>query len=450
MRQRNRVPLHKCATHRRLAPHLSSDPMRNVSSVCFATLVFAAHAALFTACNNDDLGTSDDTVDSRADDDLLDDDAPTGAEDVDEETTAPASDAQKLKTDTAPPEDARDDLDAALPDDTNTPDPGPALTVVATGLAAPWDLAFYPGERVFLTLRDEGHVLELHEDDSTTILREFDVNASGEGGLMGIAVGPPEADAPWVYVYFTTNTDNRIVRFRADGGEVEEILTGIPRANIHNGGRIAFGPDGMLYAGTGDAADTALSQEADSLAGKILRMTPEGATPEDNPFPDSLVFSLGHRNVQGFDWDGEGRMYASEFGPQRHDEVNLIEPGANYGWPAVTGFAGDERFVDPVAVEEPPEASWSGLAVLNGGAIPEWEGHVFAAGLRGQRLWRYEPGPDGTFVASEAHLVGEFGRLRHVVQAPDGTIWVVTNNRDGRGRPSDDDDRILRIAAPVP
>jgi glucose/arabinose dehydrogenase len=224
------------------------------------------------------------------------------------------------------------------------------------------------------------------------------------------------------------------------------VLTGIPRARIHNGGRLVFGPDGMLYVGTGDAGAAESAQDPESLAGKVLRLTPEGDVPDGNPTPGSPVWSRGHRNVQGLAFDAEGSLFASEFGPDRDDEINRIEPGANYGWPVVTGEAGEEGFVDPIFVRQPAEASWSGLAVLTDGAIPQWEGDLLVAALRGERLWRLTLDDAGAIVESEELFVGELGRLREVVQAPDGALWVLTNNRDGRGDPADDDDRIIRIA----
>jgi glucose/arabinose dehydrogenase len=315
------------------------------------------------------------------------------------------------------------------------------VTDVATDLEAPWDVAWL-GDRVLLTERDTGRLLELDDDGSTTEVRTFEVDDAGEGGLLGLAAGPDEL----LYLYLTTSSDNRVVRVDPDSDdEPEVVLDGIPSQRTHNGGRIAFGPDGMLYVATGDAQDRPASQDPDSLAGKILRVTPDGDVPDDNPTPGSPVWSLGHRNVQGLAFDADGRLYAPEFGPDVDDEVNLIEPGANYGWPEVTGAADVDGFVDPILVRQPAEASWSGGAVLTDGAIPQWEGDLFVASLRGERLWRL-PLADGAVDGEPEELyVGEHGRLREVTQAPDGSLWVLTNNRDGRGSPRDGDDRILRI-----
>src|SRR6266542_2903879 len=205
-------------------------------------------------------------------------------------------------------------------------------------------------------------------------------------------------------------------------------------AGNHNGGRLAFGPDGMLYAGTGDAAQRGRAQDRDNLGGKILRMTPEGAPAAGNPFGGSVVWSIGHRNVQGLAWDAAGRMYASEFGQNRYDELNPIEPGRNYGWPEVEGpGSGGGRYVEPIATWATDDASPSGIAIAGE--------RVYMACLRGQRLYRI--GLDGK--APEVLLAGEYGRLRHVALAPDGSLWVLTSNSDGRGSPSRDDDRILRL-----
>jgi glucose/arabinose dehydrogenase/putative cell wall-binding protein len=262
----------------------------------------------------------------------------------------------------------------------------PEVTVLADGLELPWDIAFAPDGRTFITERDSGRVLERVADGSFAEVQRLSVNAAGEGGLLGLT---PDADygrTGLLYAYLTTSDDNRIVRFRP-GQQPEPVLTGIPRANIHDGGRIAFGPDGMLYATTGDAAQPALSQRRDTLAGKILRMTRDGQPAPGNPDPGSHIYALGIRNAQGLAWDRDDRLFATEFGPAVDDEVNVIVPGGNYGWPEVTGAAGDPRFIDPVIVRQPPEASWSGAAIVSNGAVPEWEGDLFVAALRGQRLW---------------------------------------------------------------
>jgi glucose/arabinose dehydrogenase len=202
----------------------------------------------------------------------------------------------------------------------------------------------------------------------------------------------------------------------------------------------------MLYVATGDAGNPSNSQDRSSLGGKILRITPDGGIPQDNTFPNSPIYSYGHRNVEGLAWDEQGRLYASEFGLNRYDEVNLIRPGGNYGWPEVDGKGGEDlEYLDPITVWPTFEASPSGAAILVDGAIPQWEGDLFVAALRGERLWRIELGPGGNVIGRYQLLRGEGGRIRNVVQAPDGSLWITTSNRDGRGSPTPQDDRILRL-----
>jgi glucose/arabinose dehydrogenase len=204
----------------------------------------------------------------------------------------------------------------------------------------------------------------------------------------------------------------------------------------------------MLYVTTGDAGDAENSQDRNSLGGKILRIEPDGSIPPDNPFPDSPVYSYGHRNVEGLAWDARGRLYASEFGQNTWDEVNRIEAGENYGWPAVEGRGGEDRgYVDPITIWPTSEASPSGAEIMVEGAIPQWEGDLFVAALRGERLWHLELNERGEVVDREKLLDGEIGRVRDVTQAPDGSLWVSTSNYDSYGNPvSEQDDRILRLA----
>lgn len=323
---------------------------------------------------------------------------------------------------------------------------GREVRVIATGLQAPWDVAFTPDGQAYVTERDSGRVLVRQPDGQWREVHRFDVDSRGEGGLLGLAAAPD--DTGMLYAYLTTDSDNRVVRF-VPGTPHQPVLTAIPKASNHNGGRIRFGPDGMLYVTTGDAAQAALAQDPGSLAGKILRIRPDGTVPPDNPMPASPVYALGVRNAQGLAWDRHGNLYASEFGPDINDEINRIVPGGNYGWPLVSGHAGDPRFLDPIVVRQPPDASWSGIAVLAGGAISAWEGDLFAAALRGRRLWRFGLDAGGQVTDAQELLVGEFGRLRAAVQAPDGSLWLLTNNRDGRGDPEPGDDRVLRIGPPA-
>jgi glucose/arabinose dehydrogenase len=262
------------------------------------------------------------------------------------------------------------------------------------------------------------------------------VSAGGEGGLLGLAVADDHARTRHVYAYHTAAGDNRIVRFTLGRGDAPQVVfDGIDKAGIHNGGRIAFGPDGMLYVGTGDAADRPVSQDPADSNGKILRLTPQGEPAPGNPTAGSPVYSLGHRNVQGLAWDAGGRMFGIEFGQNRLDEVNVITPGGNYGWPEVEGQGGGGRFTDPVVTWRTEDASPSGAAVAGD--------TLYVAALRGERLWAVPvAGGEPT-----AELVGAHGRLRTVEVAPDGALWVTTSNTDGRGDPRDADDRILRFPA---
>jgi len=246
-----------------------------------------------------------------------------------------------------------------------------------------------------------------------------------------------------VYAYLTAASDNRIVRFRLDGGAEETVFTGIAKAGNHNGGRIAFGPDGMLYAGTGDAGDTDSSQDPASPNGKILRLTPDGEPAPGNPTAGSPVWSLGHRNVQGLAWDSAGRMFATEFGQNDLDEVNLIKGGSNYGWPEVEGEGDTDggRYVDPLLTWPVRNASPSGMTIAGN--------TVYVAALRGERLWT-APVEGDRLGTPAARFTGTYGRLRTVETAPDGSLWITTSNTDGRGDLRDGDDRILRIATPAP
>ena len=321
---------------------------------------------------------------------------------------------------------------------------GSGVEVIATGLQVPWDVAFVDGGRAFITERPTGRILLREANGDIREVHRLDVNGTGEGGLLGLAASPNYGTDRQLYAYFTSETDNRVVRL-VPGGAVTDVITGIPRAGNHDGGRIAFGPDGMLWITTGDAADGSRSQDRSSLAGKVLRLHPDGRVPADNPFA-SPVWALGFRNVQGITWDAAGRTYVSDIGPDRDDEVNIVVKGGNYGWPVVTGDANDARFVDPIVVRQPAVASWSGAAIVRGG-VSEWDGDLLVAALRGRRLYRFDLALDGTVIGNGEELfTGEYGRLRHVEQAPDGSLWLLTSNRDGRGSPIAADDRIIRIS----
>jgi glucose/arabinose dehydrogenase len=306
--------------------------------------------------------------------------------------------------------------------------------VLATGLEAPWGIDFLPGGDALVTERDKARVLRVPAAGGapTEVLEVAAADPDGEGGLLGLAVAPNGTD---VYLYVTTEQDNRIVVFSMDRPQEQPtpVLTGIPKGTIHNGGRLEIGPDGHLYAGTGDTGDTSLSQDPDSLGGKVLRLTLDG-----KPVDGSLVFSRGHRNVQGLAFDARGRLYAVEFGQNRFDEVNQVVAGSNGGWPDVEGAGdGGGRFLAPVTTWETSEASPSGAAIVGD--------TLYVAALRGQRLWTVPLADPGN---PTARYEGEYGRLRAAAAAPDGSLWVLTSNRDGRGDPVREDDRVLRLPVP--
>ena len=324
---------------------------------------------------------------------------------------------------------------------------------IASNLSAPWSILRLPLPRggTLISQRDAATILELLPDGS---LREVgalaEARPGGEGGLLGLAFraasvgdgggsGLASGDSGWVYAYLTAAADNRILRMPLTGaaggyrlGAPEVVLAGIPKAANHDGGRIAFGPDGLLYATAGDAGNTAHAQDLGSLGGKILRMTATGEVAPGNPF-GTLVYSYGHRNPQGLAWDAAGQLWASEFGQNTWDELNRIVAGGNYGWPNAEGISGNPDFVDPVHEWPTDEASPSGIAIIGD--------TLFMASLRGERLWRIQLSTG----AVDDWFVHSFGRLRDVTAGPDGTLWFMSNNTDGRGDPAAGDDRIYQV-----
>jgi len=323
---------------------------------------------------------------------------------------------------------------------TPAPDPQVAGEVV-TGIAVPWGIAFLPNGAALVGARDSGAVYLVRNNGSKELVSTLDVRSrldeGGETGLLGLALHPSFADNQLVYAYLSTDDDNRIVKMTYQGtlSPPEPILTGIGTSTHHNGGGLVFGPDGLLYAATGDAEDSGSAQDTDSVDGKVLRMTDAGKVPDGNPF-GNLVWSYGHRNVEGITFDSRGRLWIAEFGDKGADELNLIRKGKNYGWPEVEGSDGTGGYADPLAEWPVDQCSPSGIAVAAGRA---WLG-----ALQGECLWSVVlDGPDAG--RTEQHLAGEYGRIRSVALAPDGALWVTTSNRDGRTDPRAGDDRILRV-----
>src|SRR4051794_25264116 len=312
---------------------------------------------------------------------------------------------------------------------------------IATGLRVPWGVAFLRDGTALVAERPTGRVVRIGPDGGTSDAGTVPgVRALGEGGLLGLAVAPD--DPGTVFAYFTsTDDDNRVVRMRyRDGrlGEAEPLLTGIPAAGNHNGGRIVVGPDGNLWIGTGDAGRSEQAQDRQALGGKILRIRRDGSLPADNPFPGSPVWSYGHRNVQGLAFDSTGQLWATEFGQNTWDELNKVVKGGNHGWPEAEGRGGPDGFVDPQVVWPTADASPSGLAIVDDVA--------YVGALRGTRLWQV-PLTGGVAGRPVALLDGALGRLRTVVAAPDGAaLWLTTSNTDGRGSPREGDDRVVRVA----
>ncbi|MGX9900528.1 PQQ-dependent sugar dehydrogenase [Arthrobacter sp. SA17] len=301
---------------------------------------------------------------------------------------------------------------------------------IDVGLQLPWATVFLPDGTAVISERDSALLKSIRDGQSREIGQVPGVVPGGEGGLLGLALSPDFSSDRYLYLYFTAQDDNRIARLRLneaggqglEAGTPEVIFSGISKASTHNGGRIRFGPDGFLYVGTGDSQRRDQPQDPNALGGKILRLTPEGRPAPGNPFGDNPVYSIGHRNVQGLAWDSEGRFWSSDFGPDVNDELNLIVPGGNYGWPNVTGNPGRSGFIDASVVwPSTAESSPSGLEIIGSTA--------YLGALRGRRVWSV-PLMGNKAGDPVSYFTREYGRIRDVSLAPDGTLWALTNNQN--------------------
>lgn len=319
-----------------------------------------------------------------------------------------------------------------------------AVTVLAKNLEIPWGIAFLPDGSALVTERDTARILQVGpaaDGDSlavTQVQRLSQAVPSGDGGLLGIAVSPKYKTDKAVFVYYSTATDNRVAKLTLKGAP-QPILTGIPRSSQDNGGALAFGPDGYLYVGTGDGTATGTqAQSPKSLGGKILRITTAGKPAPGNPVAKSPVWSSGHRDVLGLAWDAGKRLYATESGQKTVSELNQIVKGKNYGWPAAEGDSADKKYTNPLVSWPNAESGCSGVAVL--------ERMIATACLTGQRIWLLNSTETGTLLGQpQALAAGEYGRLRALVTAPDGSLWASTSNQEDGGDPGPDDDRLLRF-----
>ena len=332
---------------------------------------------------------------------------------------------------------------------------------VVSGLEVPWGLLFLDNGDLLVTERPGRIRLVRNGQLQSHVVATIATTATGEGGLLGIVAHPEFARTRLFYLYYTTDKNrvpvNRVERWQlaADGrsAAVERlIIDDIPAARYHNGGRLRFGPDGMLYIGTGDAGDPDLAQDPQNLAGKLLRLTPDGAVPADNPFPGHPAFLLGIRNTQGFAWSPETLLWVTDHGPSGelgrsgHDEVSVAQAGANLGWPTIYGCERQDELVSPVltwTTAEPP----GGAAIYTGTAIPDWRGSLLIGMLRSQHLHRVviDPHNPSRLQHHEVYFQQRFGRLREVIMGPDGHLYITTSNCDGRTQCPPEKDKILRV-----
>lgn len=339
------------------------------------------------------------------------------------------------------------------------------IELVAQNLEVPWSIVFTSHDRILITERP-GRVRAIEQGVllPEPLLTILEVSSESEEGLMGLALDPDYASNSYVYLSYAYQNNNalavKVVRYVDTGNALTQastILDDIPAAEFHAGSRLRFGSDGKLYITTGDATERSLAQDQQSLAGKILRINPDGTIPSDNPFPDSLIYSLGHRNPQGIDWHPKsGALYATEHGPsgndgpQGGDEINHIIAGANYGWPEVSHERTALGFTAPSRVYTPAIAPASGV-FYNGDTFPQYAGNFFFGMLRGEGVMRVVLSEDGNTIGAEERLPGiAFGRIRDVAVGLDGHIYFSTSNRDGRGEPRDYDDAIYKLVPTTP
>ena len=327
------------------------------------------------------------------------------------------------------------------------------IDVVVDGLNNPWEMVFAPNGDIYFSERD-GRIWKIESFGEAKVIQTFPKSGSYEGGTLGLALHPNFEENNKIYVY-QTNLEleffqNKVFSFTVDGDELidkKTIIDDIPGAPWHDGGRIAFGPDDKLYITTGDAVNPGWSQDLSSLAGKILRINPDGTIPDDNPFDSSPIFSYGHRNPQGIAWSNDGLLVSSEHGPSGemgygHDEINVIVKGKNYGWPKVVGDSSDDSFVNPIIHSGQTTWAPSGMVYFDSEKIPSLDGKFLVGALRGQHLMVLDIANDGSLISAEKMFEGEFGRIRTAQIGPDGVLYLLTANGDN--------DKIVRISeAPV-
>ena len=323
------------------------------------------------------------------------------------------------------------------------------IDVVVDGLNNPWEMVFAPNGDIYFSERD-GRIWKIESFGEAKVIQTFPKSGSYEGGTLGLALHPNFEENKKIYVY-QTNLEleffqNKVFSFTVDGDELidkQTVIDDIPGAPWHDGGRIAFGPDGKLYITTGDAVNPGWSQDLSSLAGKILRINPDGTIPDDNPFDSSPIFSYGHRNPQGIAWSNDGLLVSSEHGPSGemgygHDEINVIVKGKNYGWPKVVGDSSDDSFVNPIIHSGQTTWAPSGMVYFDSNKIPSLDGKFLVGALRGQHLMVVDVAENGSLVSAEKMFEGEFGRIRTAQIGPDGVLYLLTANGDN--------DKIVRIS----